>query len=98
MQSVLEGAAHDLLEDFGDMEATYTPKDGTAASLPVIVSYDSAIEGDNFQTISRATTIEFLKSSNKSPKRGDEILADGTAFTVERTLTKNSIWVKLIVK
>ncbi|MDA3807519.1 MAG: hypothetical protein PF440_06315 [Thiomicrorhabdus sp.] len=98
MQTVLEDAAHDILVDFGDMDAQYKPNGKPSVSLPMIVSYNSAIEGDNFQTISRATTVEFLRSSKKRPKRGDTIFADDADFVVERTLSTDSIWVKLIVK
>lgn len=98
MDAVFESAALDILDTFGDLNATYEAAGSTPVPCPVLVNYNSELTGDDMQTLYTATTVEFLRSSGHSPKRGEKIYADGQTFIVERTYSKDSVWVKLVVK
>lgn len=98
MDAIFQEAALDLLDEMGDLQATFTAKDTAAVPCPCLVNYNTEIIGGEFNTISFATTIEFLKSTGINPYRGDVFSADGQDFQVESILGKDSIWIKVVVK
>ncbi len=98
MNAVFEDAALDILDELGDLQATYQAGESPAVPLPCLVNYNTEIMGENFGTVQNVTTIEFLKSSGTNPHRGDIFHADGVDFKVESILSKGSMWIKVIVK
>lgn len=97
-EQAFEDAADDMIEIAGDESATYTNRDAFTVTLPVILSLDSQLQGDDLQTIVRADVIEFKTSTGYKPKRGETITTGGKTYTVESTYSRGSVWTKLIVK
>jgi len=96
--TVFESAALDILQEFGDMSATFQEVGESIKIVPALVNYNTEIQGAEFGVIQSVTTIEILKSSGIKPHRGDSIFADDTDFTVENIYSRDGVWVRMIVK